>query len=338
MWTLRSTLQPIWGLAFLSLTLNTIFSQSSYAQNRASVVASHSVLCDLTQQIARETIDMTCLIEAGEDPHSYQPKPSDRQAIETAQLILYGGYDFETAIVRLIEATQNSASKIAVSEEAVPNPIMGVHHHHEEEEHHHDEEEEHHHDEEEEMNADPHVWHNVSHTIAMVEVLRQHLSEISPENASMYDRNAAALTEELEQLKTWIEAQISTIPENQRVVVTSHEALQYYGDAYGLEIEGVLETFTTESQPSAARLRELVEEVKETGIPTIFVDTSTNPRLVETLAREASVTISPDNLYTDTLGSPGSPGETYQGMLKFNTCAIANGLGGNCTPFSPEQN
>jgi manganese/iron transport system substrate-binding protein len=338
MWKPYQNLKNIWGLAFLSLTLSTSFSQPSHAQNRSQVLVTHSVLCDLTQQIAQDTIDMTCLIEAGEDPHAYQAKPRDRQSIETAKLIFYGGYDFEPAIVRLIEATQNSAPKIAVSEEAVPNPILGEHHHHGEEHEHEEHEHEEHEHEEEEMAADPHVWHNVNNAIAMVEVVRKHLSELSPANAQMYGQNAAALTEELKQLDTWIKSQISTIPENKRVVVTSHEALQYYGDAYGLEIEGVLESLTTESQPSAARLRELVEEIKATGISTIFVDTSTNPRLVETLAREASVMVSQDNLYTETLGISGSNGETYQGMMKSNTCAIVNGLGGSCTSFASQQN
>ena len=102
----------------------------SFAQAKPKVVASHSVLCDLTSQVAGDSIDMTCLIEAGEDPHVYNPKPSDRRAIEDADLVLYGGYDFEPSIIKMIEATNTPAPKIALSEASVTNPLLAEKHDH----------------------------------------------------------------------------------------------------------------------------------------------------------------------------------------------------------------
>lgn len=134
-------------------------------------------------------------------------------------------------------------------------------------------------------------------------------------------------------MDAWIKEQIATIPAEKRKLVTTHDALSYYADAYGLEVVGALKGVTTEEQPTAGRIAELVSEIKTVGVPTIFAETTINPKLMETVAREANVKISDKELYSDGLGAPGSGADTYEGMLKTNTCAIASGLGGNCTPF-----
>ncbi|MEG4506308.1 zinc ABC transporter substrate-binding protein [Microcoleus sp. F6_B4] len=306
-------------------------TQASRAANLPKVVATTGVICDLTKQIAQSSIDTTCLIKPGEDPHAYQTKPEDRKAIETANLILYGGYNHEPSIIKLIESSSNSAPKIAVHELAVPKPLMGEH--------------EHEHGEEKAQNQphaegekvpDPHVWHNPQNGIRMVKTIRDQLIEVSPANAQLYTKNAASLTDELQKIDTWIKAQIATVPAQKRKLVTTHDALSYYADAYGLEMAGALQGVTTEEQPAAARIAELSSEIKTAGVPTIFAETTTNPKLIETVAREANVEISGKELYSDELGGPGTGADTYQGMLKTNTCAIASGLGGNCTSFAGE--
>ena len=100
------------------------------AQNALQVIASYSVLCDITEQLAQNTVDVTCLIGAGQDPHTYSATPADRRAIEEADLVLYGGYEFEPGIVQMIEATDTAAPKVAISEVAVPDPLMGEAHDH----------------------------------------------------------------------------------------------------------------------------------------------------------------------------------------------------------------
>jgi len=306
-------------------------TQASRAANLPKVVATTGVICSITKEIAQSSIDTTCLIQPGDDPHAYQTKPEDRKAIETANLILYGGYNHEPNIIKLIQSSSNSAPKIAVHELAVPKPLMGEH--------------EHEHGEEKAQNQphaegekvpDPHVWHNPQNGLRMVETIRDQLIEVSPTNAQLYTKNAASLTDELQKIDTWIKAQIATIPAQKRKLVTTHDALSYYADAYGLEIAGALEGVTTEEQPTAARIAELSSEIKTAGVPTIFAETTTNPKLMETVAREANVEISDKELYSDDLGGPGTGADTYQGMLKTNTCAITSGLGGNCTPFARE--
>ncbi|MEG5173543.1 metal ABC transporter solute-binding protein, Zn/Mn family [Microcoleus sp. B3-D7] len=308
-------------------------TQASPAANLPKVVATTGVICNLTKEIAQSSIDTTCLIEPGDDPHAYQTKPEDRKAIETANLIFYGGYNHEPSIIKLIESSNNSAPKIAVHELAVPKPLMGKDEH--EHEHGEDKAENQPHAEGEKV-PDPHVWHNPENGIRMVETIRNELSKVSPANAQLYAKNAASLTDELQKIDTWIKAQIATIAPEKRKLVTTHDALSYYADAYGLEMAGALQGVTTEEQPTAARIAALSSEIKSTGVPTIFAETTTNPKLMETVAREANVEISDKELYSDELGGPGTGADTYQGMLKTNTCAIISGLGGNCTSFAGE--
>jgi manganese/iron transport system substrate-binding protein len=306
-------------------------TQASPAANLPKVVTTTGVICNITKQIAQSSIDTTCLLQPGDDPHAYQTKPEDRKAIETANLILYGGYNHEPSIIKLIQSSSNSAPKIAVNELAVPKPLIGEH----DDEHGEEKAQNEPHAEGEKV-PDPHVWHNPQNGLRMVETIRDQLIKVSPSNAELYTKNAASLTDELQKTDTWIKAQIATIPAQKRKLVTTHDALSYYADAYGLEMAGALQGVTTEEQPTAARIAELSSEIKTAGVPTIFAETTTNPKLIETVAREANVEISEKELYSDDLGGPGSGADTYQGMLKANTCAITSGLGGNCTPFATE--
>ncbi|MEM6255728.1 MAG: zinc ABC transporter substrate-binding protein [Cyanobacteria bacterium P01_D01_bin.156] len=310
--------------------------QSAHSQITPRVVASYSVLCDLTEQIAQDTVDVTCLIEAGEDPHIYSATPADRRAIGFAHLVLYGGYGFEPDIIQMAESTHGNTPLIAVSEVAVSEPLLGEAHdhgshrdrgHRSNGHHNHS----HHHDHREEgMSPDPHVWHDAENGIAIVRVIQEELSVISPENAEIYQTNAEALIAQLTQLDSWIQQQVATVPESQRVLVTTHDALGYYADAYGIRIEAALESFSTEARPSAADLRELIDLVEDSNIPTVFIESTSNPGLIEAVSRETDIGISDEPLYADSLGEPGTPAGTYTGMLMTNTCTIVTGLGGRC--------
>jgi manganese/iron transport system substrate-binding protein len=294
------------------------------------VVATSSVLCDLTKTIAANTIDLTCLVKAGTDPHVYEPTPEDRKAIEDAQLVLYFGYDFEPSLIKLIEASSNSATKVAVAEAAIPKPLMGEH----EDEHGEEHTEGETHAEAEE--PDPHVWHDAENGVQMVKVIQDNLAKAAPENTDLYTKNAQALTAELTQVDSWIKAQIATIPAGSRKLVTTHDALGYYSAAYSIPVEGALQGISTEEKTTAARVRELTEEIKADRVPTIFAEVSANPKLIETVAKEANVKLSERELFADGLGAAGTEGDTYPKMLMANTKAIVEGLGGQYTAFAPK--
>jgi manganese/iron transport system substrate-binding protein len=281
--------------------------------DRPVVVASHSVLCDLTQQIAADTIDMDCLIKPGADPHLYQPTPDDRKAIDTAKLVLYGGYDFEPSIIKLVEATSNSAPKVAVDEVAVPTPQKF--------------------EEDGKTVPDPHVWHNAQNGIQMANTIRDNLTKLEPSNAQLYAANAEKVTTELGKIDTWIKQQVATIPADSRKLVTTHDALGYYSKAYGIPTEEALGGISTEEAPTAGRVAELAKSIEANKVPTIFAEITINPKLIEAVAKEANVKVSDREIFADGLGEPSSDGSTYQKMLIANTQTIVEGLGGKFTPF-----
>jgi manganese/iron transport system substrate-binding protein len=300
----------------------------------------------MVNRIAQETVNLTCLVKAGMDPHVYEPTPSDRKALEDAALILYNGYNFEPSILKLIESGAKSATKVAVAEQAVPKPLMGEEHHHHEGEHagkkeaHGDEAEAgHDHGAEkgekaEDLEPDPHVWHNAQNGIKMVEVVQSSLSKLVPNQATVYKKNADTLTTQLQGIDTWIKSQIATVPANARKLVTTHDALGYFAAAYGVPVEGALQGLSTEQKPSAARVKELVNTIKSDQVPTIFAEVTDNPNLLNTIAKDAGVKISAQELFADGLGEAGSSGETYPKALISNTKAIVEGLGGRYTAFA----
>ena len=298
------------GLAGLNLKGDEAIAQKN---NLPLVVATNSVTCGLTREIAANTIDLKCLIEPGADPHLYQPKPEDSKAIEQAQLILYGGYNFEYGLIKLIKATSNPVPKVAVHEIGVPKPQQL--------------------EEDGQIVTDPHVWHNAQNGVRIANAIADSLSKAFPNNAAKYTSNTKQLTGELKQIHTWIKYQIQTIPLGQRKLVTTHDAMGYYANAYGIPIEGALQGISTEERPTAARVAELVKDIRKSGVPTIFAEKTVNPQLIEAVAREANVKVAERELYADSLGEPGTDGDTYPKMLVANTRTIVEGLGGNYAAF-----
>ena len=304
-------------------TTNNTDSSSKLVSNKPRVVASYSVLCDLTQKIAEDTIDLKCLMPAGQDPHVYQPTTDDRKAIDTSALVLYGGYEFEAQVIKLVKASGNPDTKVAVHEIAVPKPLMAEH--------------------EQapgeakpaksaEKEADPHVWHNAKNGIAIVQVIQDKLTKLAPQNSALYAKNATALRDRLTKVDGWIQTSIATIPAASKKLVTTHDALSYYGAAYGLPIEGALQGISTEEKPTASRVKALVDEIKALKVPTIFAEITVNPKLIETVAKEANVKLASKGLFADGLGEAGSGGDRYDQMLISNTTTIVEGLGGTLTP------
>ena len=329
------------------------------------VVATTSVLCDLTQQVAADTIALTCLMEPGQDPHTYQARPSDRQAIDDADLVLYDGYNFAPSVSGLVEASSNTAPKVAVFEAAVPDPLMGkghdhdhaegeAHDHAEGEAHDHDhdhaegeahdhdhaegeahdhdhaEGEAHDHGETADLVPDPHIWHSASNNAAMVEVIATNLAQVNPDQADFYQDNAAQLSAQFTELDSWIQTQVETVPVNNRRLVTTHDSFRYFANAYDFEVKGALSGLSTEEKPSAAALTALVDQVKGATVPAIFAETTTNPDLINTVANDAGVQVAEQPLFVEGPGGPGTAAETTQAMLVANTCTIVNALGGTC--------
>ncbi len=282
------------------------------AAKNLKVVVTNTILCDLTKQIAASTVEVVCLLTPGSDPHIYKLTPEARQSIEDAKLLFYGGYSLEPELIKAIKSSSNPAPKVAVHELAVPQPQQF--------------------EEDGKSTIDPHVWHNAQNGAKLVAVIEENLEKLVPVQAATYQQNTRKLTSEITQLDTWIKTQINTIPADQKILFTTHDALGYYSKAYGIPVNA-LEGVSTEEKPNAARAKELVDKIKKTKVPTIYAELSLNPQLIKAVAQAAKVKVSVQEIYADGLGEVSSSGGTYQKMLVSNTRSIVEGLGGKYTQF-----
>lgn len=281
--------------------------------SRPAVVATSTVIADWVAEVGGDQVALTSILQPGADPHVYEPVPADTIAFEDADLIFYNGYNLEPNLVRLLNAAGVDAQRVAVGEVVPPLDLQkGT-----------------------TTVPDPHVWGDVSNVVPMVETIRDQLIELAPDQADLFTANAAAYIAELEQLHGWVEIQTATIPPAQRQLVTTHDAFQYYANAYGLTVAGTLIGLSTEEQPSARTVQQLVASIKGLGVPAIFAETTINPQLITTVANESEVALAPQALYSDSIGAPGSDGDSYLKMMAANTRSIVENLGGTVTesPF-----
>lgn len=282
------------------------------------VVATFSVLGDLLQNVAGDTVDLTVLVGPDADSHNYEPSPADIVTLGDADLIVENGLEFETWLDDLITSSGADATRVVASDGVEPIPASELEEH----------EGEGHEGEDEHGEFDPHVWHDVQNAAAMVETIRAALVEADPANAESYNANAEAYTAELETLNTYIQEQVATVPEARRKLVTSHDTFGYFARRYGFEVIGtVIPSVSTEvADPAAGELAALIDEIEATGAPAIFAENVTNPDLLEQVASSAGVAVAP-TLYTDALGTSDSSGGTYLEMERYNVDTIVQALG-----------
>ncbi|NEO71035.1 metal ABC transporter substrate-binding protein [Moorena sp. SIO3H5] len=283
--------------------------------DKPNVVTTSTMITDWTKQVGGDEIELTGILKPGADPHVYEPVPADTIALEQANLILYNGYNLEPALIKLIKSAGVNIKSFAVGE--VVSPLDFEY--------------------EGKKEPDPHVWGDAKNAIAMVNAIRDQLIELSPEDKEEFTKNAAQLTAELKKLDAWIIQQIQTIPKKHRYLVTTHDAFQYYASAYGIPVAGTLIGISTEEQPSAQTVKGLADAIKKIGVPVIFAETTINPALINTVAQEAGVKLAPQELYSDSLGVPGSEADTYIKMLITNTETVVEGLGGKYQTFNPVE-
>ncbi|WP_390903483.1 metal ABC transporter substrate-binding protein [Umezakia ovalisporum] len=280
------------------------------------VVATSTIIADWAEKVGGEEIELIGLLQPGVDPHVYEPTPADSRVLETADLILYNGYNLEPGLINLMNGAGENVPKIAVGE--VVKPLQSDAY-------------------EGTVVPDPHVWGSAANAMAMINVIRDELIKLSPAEQAEFTQRASVLTDELQQLHNWINQQIQTIPPGKRQLVTTHDAFQYYGQAYGMTMAGTLIGISTEEQPSAQTVQRLVESIKKTNAPAIFAETTINPALIKTVAEEAGVKLAPHQLYSDSIGAKGSDADSYVKMMVANTRTIVQALGGNYTPFRPRN-
>lgn len=288
---------------------------STPAGRRLTVVATFSVLGDLVRQVGGERVAVRVLVGPESDVHTFDPSPADTAALAEAALVFENGLGFEPWLDRLYAASRSAARRVVVTE-GLAGLIRSDAGHADE-----------HREKRAESGVDPHVWHDVQNAMHMVGVIRDALVQADPANAATYRAHAERYLAELQALDAWIVAQVATVPPERRKLVTAHDTFAYFARRYGFTIIGtVLGAVTTEvADPSAAQVAALVRTIRAAGVPAIFAENVSNPRLMERIAREAGVEVVP-GLYTDALGKPGSPGDTYVSMLRTNVERIVLAL------------
>jgi zinc/manganese transport system substrate-binding protein len=304
------------------------------------VVASFSVLADIVRQVGGDHVEVTSLVPAGGDAHTFDPSPDQVRTLENADLIVQVGDDFEPWLDDLATAAGDDVHRHEAFGDAIDHGDERAddeHDAHDNEAGEHADEQHDAHDDEAGEHADDghehhgdgiHHWLDVQTTIHTVTHLAEALAEIDPDNAEAYLTNADTYNAELAELDAWIVEQTETLPEDRRQLITVHRSMDAFAEAYGYEIAGVLlESHSTEGADApAGHVAELVGIIQEHDIPAVFPDTPGGSALLEPLATEAGVEIAPD-LYIDTLGTDDDRPGSYVEMMRYNVETIITALG-----------
>ena len=171
---------------------------------------------------------------------------------------------------------------------------------------------------------DPHFWFDPLRVKMAVNDIAARLSELDPSRSDDYAANAAAYNARLDELHDWTLEQVAVVPEERRLLVTSHDSFGYFADLYGFEVVGVVLSITTDVEPSAEHIVDLVHEVEENGVPVVFGETTVSERLAQTVAQESGASLV--RLYSGSLGAGGSGADTYLDMVRTNVDRIVNAL------------
>jgi manganese/iron transport system substrate-binding protein len=280
------------------------------AADRPQVLATTTMIAEAAERIGGECVAVRGLLPVGGDPHVYEPVPRDVRMVSQSDLVLYNGFGLEQWLDRLIRNAGGERTIVELAEGL--EPIYGQY--------------------AEGRDPDPHLWGDVGRFVHYVRGIHAALMELVPECAEALERNARQYEEELLSLDAWVRDQIATIPERNRYLVTSHDAFQYFATAYGLEVLGTPVGVSTDEEASAQTVARIVDDIRRTGIPAVFVETTVNPNLIRRIASETGVQVG-GTLYSDSLGEPGSGADTYVGMIVHNTRTVVNALGGSAGTF-----
>ena len=270
------------------------------------VVASFSILGDLVQVVGGERVHVITLVGPDADAHSFEPNPADAKAILKARLFVINGLNFEPWADKLAKSAAYRGATVVASRGVKPRQMDEAgdsHGHHE---------------------ADPHAWQNPDNVVLYVHNIAAGLSKADPVGASTYQANAAAYVQALKDFDARAKAQFAVIPEAKRRVITSHDAFGYFAEHYQIKFlapEGI----SSDTEPSARHVAELIRQMKREKIRAIFVENMRNPKLMAQLSKDTGATLG-GTLYSDALSGPAEPGSSYLKMMRHNVTQLLAGM------------
>ncbi len=296
----------------LLLVITLVFSCKNETKDngKLNIVTTTSMITDLVKNIGGDSINVQGLMGSGVDPHLYKASEGDVSKLVNADIIFFNGLHLEGKLVEVFEK-MGSATKtpIALADELDETTLIGSDYF--------------------ASNYDPHVWFDINYFKQFANKVTNILSEKNPENASIFQANKKKYIGQLDQLQAKVKSVIETLPKEKRILVTAHDAFNYFGKAYGFEVVG-LQGLSTATEAGVQDVQKLAAFIIEKEIKAVFVESSVPKRTIEALqaavkSKGHDVEIG-GTLYSDALGNAGTIEGTYIGMFEYNVNTIVNAL------------
>jgi ABC-type Zn uptake system ZnuABC Zn-binding protein ZnuA len=298
------------SLVFILFGFTSVLSAG--AAETLKIASFSTVLTEIAQEVGGTHVDVAGLVKPGQDPHEYQPSPSDLKEAGEAKLVLLSGKHLEHYLDKVQEATGGKAEAVAVGDSLPTLKLKAAP------------------DEPEAKAAadpngmidDPHWWNSVSNVEKATNIVRDVLIKLNPADRGDYEKNANAYLAKLDTLNKWAKRKVAELPRDKRKLVTSHDAFQYLAKDYGFKIYAI-EGVSTETEPSNRHVAELIDTIKSQQVKAIFLESTLNPKVSREITRESGAKIG-GTLYADGLGA--GDGMTYEGIVRHNISTIVDAL------------
>jgi manganese/zinc/iron transport system substrate-binding protein len=271
---------------------------------KLAVLATTGMIADAARIVGGDDVQVSALMGPGVDPHLYQPTARDQGKLKGAQLVFYNGLHLEGKMVEIFESLAQQKRVVAVSRGVPAERLLswkesaGMH--------------------------DPHIWFDVRLWQEVVRTIRDELIHADEAHAAAYDKRASDYLAELDRLDAYCRDRVDELSDDQRVLITSHDAFHYFGRAYGFEVIGI-QGISTDTEAGLKAITDAVDLIRERRIRAIFPETSVSRAAIERVAGDGGARLGPE-LYSDALGAPDSPAGTYAGMIRTNIDNIVDSL------------
>lgn len=281
------------------------------ADKKLLVVATTSMIGDAIKNVADEEVEIVSLMGAGVDPHLYKATPRDVRMLQNADMIFYNGLYLEAKLEEVLEKLAKKKTVVAVGE-AIPEERkikLGG---------------------EEGKEYDPHIWFDVENWVYVVEKITSAMKEEDDKKAATYEKNGAAYVEQLKQLHETTKQSFQAIPKERRILITAHDAFEYFGRAYDIEVKG-LQGISTAAEFGLKDVQEMVDLISDKKIKAVFVESSVSSKgmeaVIEGCKKRGHNVVNGGSLYSDAMGEVGTKEGTYIGMVEHNVKRIIEALG-----------
>ena len=290
-------------------------SSSAVSESKINVATTNNIIADWVVAVGQDRVEVNALLPVDADAHTYQPGARDITRIADADVVMIVGLSLEASwLDKLIDNAAQDPDRVIALGDAV-DPLEFVEpteEDHEEEGH-------------DEGSLDPHFWFDPLRVKLAVNSIATHLSDLDPSGETFYQENATSYAGKLDELHDWIGEKVATLTESQRQLVTSHDSFQYYAERYGFKVVGAILPVTTESEPTAQELTELIETIKSEGAKAVFTERSESDRMARRISEETGAELI-GGLYSGSLGEPESEAGTYIDLMRHNTTTIVEAL------------